>query len=70
MFDQDKNGVIAASELGNVMRTLGLPFSSKELHSMVKNVDIDGQLTLEGSDLCLCTIFVMTRFFSQRFFFV
>ncbi len=37
MFDKDGDGRIQASELGNVMRMLGVPFTPESLQNMIAN---------------------------------
>ena len=43
MFDQDRDGYIQASELGNILRLLGIPFSPDSLASMIANADTKGK---------------------------
>ncbi len=40
-FDADNSGVISASELGEVMRSLGQNPNQRELHEMIREVDVD-----------------------------
>jgi len=42
MFDKDGNGVISASELGEVMRNLGQKLHEDEIEVMLKEADLDG----------------------------
>ncbi|KAF1872892.1 hypothetical protein Lal_00015997 [Lupinus albus] len=42
LYDQDKNGLISASELHLVLNRLGMKCSVEECHSMIKSVDSDG----------------------------
>ncbi|KAE9607473.1 hypothetical protein Lal_00026977 [Lupinus albus] len=42
LYDQDKNGLISASELHLVLNRLGVKCSVEECHSMIKSVDSDG----------------------------
>ena len=44
LFDKDKNGVIDASELGQVMQSLGCQPTEEELQKMVGSVDVNGNL--------------------------
>lgn len=46
-FDRDKDEKIDAAELANVMRTLGMNPTPAELEDMVREVDIDGNGTIE-----------------------
>ncbi len=43
MFDQDRDGYIQGSELGCVMRMLGMPYSPETLKDMIANADTKGQ---------------------------
>ena len=50
LFDRDKDGFIQASELGAVMRSLGLSYQPADLRVMIQNADPRGthlHLTLE-----------------------
>ncbi len=40
-FDADNSGVISAPELGEVMRSLGQNPNERELHEMIREVDVD-----------------------------
>ncbi|OIV94187.1 hypothetical protein TanjilG_13804 [Lupinus angustifolius] len=42
LYDQDKNGLISATELHLVLNRLGVKCSVEECHSMIKSVDSDG----------------------------
>ncbi|KAJ7970276.1 Calcium binding protein [Quillaja saponaria] len=42
LYDQDKNGLISATELQFVMNRLGIQCSVEESHRMIKSVDADG----------------------------
>ena len=46
MFDKNGDGKIQASELGNVMRTLGLPYTAEDLQRMIGNVSTTGKFFL------------------------
>ncbi|XP_002964279.2 calmodulin-2/4 [Selaginella moellendorffii] len=41
-FDKDKNGFISASELSNVLKTMGQDLTDKDLDRMIELADIDG----------------------------
>ncbi|KAK7358137.1 hypothetical protein VNO77_00058 [Canavalia gladiata] len=42
LYDQDKNGLISAAELCQVLNRLGMKCSEEECHNMIKSVDSDG----------------------------
>jgi len=42
LYDKDKNGLISATELCQVLNTLGMKCSVEECHKMIKSVDSDG----------------------------
>lgn len=57
MFDQDRDGYIQASELGNILRLLGIPFSPDSLASMIANADTKGKpVSHLGSYMHICKI--------------
>lgn len=43
MFDKDGDGAISSNELVHVMRSLRADCDSKEVQSMVRRVDLDGE---------------------------
>ena len=45
LFDRDKDGFIQASELGAVMRSLGISFQPQDLRNMIQNADPRGKYT-------------------------
>ena len=47
LFDKDGDGTITTSELATVMRSLGQRLAEDELKRMVKEVDVDGNGTVE-----------------------
>ena len=50
LFDKDKDGTITSRELGTVMRSLGQNPTEAELRDMVKEVDADGNGTIDFSE--------------------
>nr|XP_037868305.1 calmodulin isoform X1 [Bombyx mori] len=50
LFDKDEDGTITMAELGVVMRSLGQRPSETELRDMVKEVDQDGNGTIEFNE--------------------
>merc|ERR1711924_45384 len=42
VFDKDNSGTIDASELAEVMKTLGESLTAEEIQEMIKEADIDG----------------------------
>ncbi|KAL2339767.1 hypothetical protein Fmac_007707 [Flemingia macrophylla] len=42
LYDQDKNDLISATELYQVLNCLGMKCSVDECHNMIKSVDFDG----------------------------
>ena len=46
-FDEDKNGHITASEIGNVMKALGESVPGYKIRDMIKEVDLDENGTVE-----------------------
>ncbi|KAL5009330.1 hypothetical protein ScPMuIL_014911 [Solemya velum] len=53
MFDQNKDGRITSSELGDVMRSLEQSPSEEELRKMIEEVDRDGNGTVEFDEFVL-----------------
>ena len=47
IFDQDGDGSISASELGNVMQSLGIQITQTELEDMINDVDADGNGSID-----------------------
>ena len=47
MFDKDNDGVITATELGELMRSLGQNVTETEVNDLLNEVDIDGNGTIE-----------------------
>lgn len=50
LFDKDEDGMITAAELGVVMRSLGQRPTEQELKNMVREVDVDGNGTIEFNE--------------------
>ena len=50
VFDENGDGVITTKELGNVMKTLGQNPTEAELQHMVREVDVDGNGTIDFSE--------------------
>lgn len=47
LFDRDRDGKITSKELGTVMKNLGQNPSETELEEMIKQVDLDGNGTID-----------------------
>ncbi|KAH7702073.1 Calmodulin [Aphelenchoides avenae] len=47
LFDKDGDGFVTAVELGTVMRSLGLEPTDEELDDLVREIDEDGNGTIE-----------------------
>ena len=47
LFDRDRDGTITTKELGTVMKNLGQNLSETELEEMIKQVDLDGNGTID-----------------------
>ncbi len=47
LFDKDGDGKITSKELGTVMRSLGANPTEAELKDMIKDVDLDGNGTID-----------------------
>ena len=54
LFDKDRNGHITSKELGTVMRGLGQNPTEEELKQIIREVDLDGNGTIDFKEfLCL-----------------
>ncbi|KAG2499977.1 hypothetical protein HYH03_002262 [Edaphochlamys debaryana] len=52
LFDKDGNEKITTKELGIVMRSLGQNPTEKELQAMIREVDTDGNGTVDFNEFC------------------
>ena len=50
VFDRDGNGVINTDELESVLKSLGQNPTSEEVNDMIKDVDIDGNGTIDWNE--------------------
>ena len=54
LFDKDRNGKITSKELGTVMRGLGQNPTEEELKQMIREVDLNGNGTIDFKEfMCL-----------------
>ena len=54
LFDKDRDGKITTKEVGTLMRNLGQNPSEEELKQMIREVDLDGNGTIDFKEfLCL-----------------
>lgn len=51
MFDRDGNGKVSSSEIGIILRGIGLNPTNQELSTMIKQVDVNGMFVC----LSVCT---------------
>ena len=49
MFDENGDGRITAKELNHVLKELGIKMSKKDIKKMIKELDNDGNGTIEYS---------------------
>merc|ERR1712178_479145 len=52
MFDEDKSGSVDENELEGVMKALGLNPTAAQIKGMIKEVDVDGNDTIEFEEFC------------------
>ena len=50
LFDKDRNGHITSKELGTVMRGLGQNPTEEELKQMIREVDLNGNGTIDFNE--------------------
>ncbi|KAM3141861.1 hypothetical protein pb186bvf_005947 [Paramecium bursaria] len=53
LFDKDGDGTISTSEIGNIMRQLGINPSQAELNEMINEVDVDGNGEVDFDEFCI-----------------
>ena len=46
MFDKEKQGFIQASQVGQILRTMGQAFEERDLKKLIKQFDSDGSNSL------------------------
>lgn len=51
LFDKDGDGTISVTELGTVMRSLGMNPTTAELEEMIHDVDTDGKYQVKTKEL-------------------
>lgn len=56
MFDKENKGYIRATQVGQILRTMGQAFEERDLKQLIKEFDSDGKCTLFGYLNCLSTI--------------
>jgi calmodulin len=52
MFDRDKDGLINARELGNIMRSMGHELNEQELIDMITEVDSNEDKRIDFNEFC------------------
>jgi len=58
-FDQEKKGYITPDIVSNMMEMMGFKFSTKELQSLIKEIDEDGSGQIEFEEfIVLCSKFM------------
>ena len=62
LVDRDGGGSITASELGELMDTLGIDASPEEIEAMIKEIDQDGDGDIDFEEF----VAVMSRKVTQR----
>ncbi|OQV17182.1 putative Calmodulin-5/6/7/8 [Hypsibius exemplaris] len=50
LFDKDGDGMITSTELGTIIKAIGQVATEKQLKGMVKEVDVDGNGTIEFNE--------------------
>ena len=59
IFDKNGDGTISASELGSVMKSIGQKASKKEIKSMIKEVDVNCNGSVEYDEFCQMMVLKM-----------
>uniref|UniRef100_A0A914RSH3 EF-hand domain-containing protein n=1 Tax=Parascaris equorum TaxID=6256 RepID=A0A914RSH3_PAREQ len=45
MFDKENKGYIKATQVGQILRTMGQAFEERDLKQLIKEFDSDGKIT-------------------------
>ena len=59
LFDRNGDGSITSNELGHVMRCLGQEPSETEISAMIREVDVDGNGSIEFNELSLYSMQIL-----------
>lgn len=52
MFDREKKGMIMATQLGSIMKSMQQDFDEKTLRKLIQKFDADGSGKLEFNEFC------------------